>query len=81
MVGARGPVPVPLKDGTRDVTQEILDVLGEKETFHTDEQFPDIPQAEIKAALDRLASRSMIQYDTLASERQVLATIVIRTNR
>ncbi|KAF2093529.1 hypothetical protein NA57DRAFT_68998 [Rhizodiscina lignyota] len=73
MPGTRGPVPVPLKANGRDLTQEILDSLAEKDSFKTNEEFPDVPQQEIKAALDRLGSRSMIQYDTLDSE-QILLT-------
>lgn len=73
MPGTRGPVPVPLHDGTRDVTQQILDALDGGSSFETAKQFPDIPQAEIKAALDRLASRLMVQYSTNDSE-QVLLT-------
>jgi hypothetical protein len=62
MPGTRGPVPVPLKDGNRDVTQEILDYLSENDSFKSTQQFSDIPQAELKAALDRLWSRSMVEY-------------------
>ncbi len=72
MPGTRGPVPVPLRDGARDLTQEILNLLDEKPSFQTSQDFADVPQGEIKAALDRLASRLMVQYDTLDSERPVL---------
>lgn len=73
MPGTRGAVPVPLKDGGRDLTQAVLDALSQREDFTTSEEFPELSQQEIKAALDRLGSRSMIQYDTLDSE-QVLLT-------
>lgn len=74
MPGQRGPVPVPLKEGTRDFTQEILDTLDQKdEPLVTSTTFPDIPRNEIKAALDRLASRSMVTYMT-QDEEQVLLT-------
>jgi len=73
MPGTRGPVPVPLRDDKRDITQDMLNLLDEKSTIHTSEDFPQIPQPEIKAALDRLKSRSMIQYETADSE-QVLLT-------
>ncbi|KAJ9658299.1 Phenylalanyl-tRNA synthetase, beta subunit, cytoplasmic [Coniosporium apollinis] len=72
MVGTRGPVPVPLRDGDRDVTQQILDMLDEKPELNSSSDFPQIPQAEIKAALDRLASRSMIEYKTEDKEEVVL---------
>ncbi|OCK77767.1 hypothetical protein K432DRAFT_436345 [Lepidopterella palustris CBS 459.81] len=70
MPGTRGPVPVAEK---HDLTQEVLNLLDEKSTIGTNDDFPSIPQPEIKAALDRLASRSMITYETLDAE-QVLLT-------
>lgn len=73
MPGTRGPVPVLPRDEKHDVTQDVLDLLDEKPTIHTSEDFPQIPQPEIKAALDRLKSRSMILYETADSE-QVLLT-------
>lgn len=71
--GTRGPVPVPKKADDRDVTQDVLDLLDQKQPLQTSEDFPSIPQAEIKAALDRLASRSMVEYQAHDSE-QVLLT-------
>lgn len=71
MPGTRGPVPVPQKE-SRDLTQTVLDLLSQKDTFKTSEEFPDVSQREIKAALDRLGSRSMIEYDTLDSEKLLL---------
>lgn len=72
MPGTRGPVPVPLRDGGRDVTQEVLDKLADREILHTSEDFRDISQAEIKAALDRLGSRQMVEYQTIDTEYPVL---------
>ena len=73
MPGQRGPVPVPLHhNGVRDLTLEILENLEGQESFKSQEAFPAIPQAEIKAALDRLASRSMVQYETQDSEQVIL---------
>ena len=75
MPGTRGPVPVPVVTNSsypRDLTKEILSKLDIKSELHTAEDFPDVSQAEIKAALDRLASRQMIQYETRDSERIVL---------
>lgn len=72
MPGQRGPVPVPLKENGRDLTQQILDVLDEKSTFKSEEQFPDVAQILLKAALDRLASRSMVEYETINKENVVL---------
>lgn len=72
MPGTRGPVPVPLHTGGRDLTQQILDLLDTKEPLQTNEDFPETPQNEIKAALDRLGSRQMLVYDTRDSEKVVL---------
>ncbi|KAL1297549.1 hypothetical protein AAFC00_006118 [Neodothiora populina] len=70
MVGQRGPVPVPLEKGNRDLTQEVLDKLDSKQSpLQTSDDFPDVSQSEIKAALDRLASRSMLVYETKDSEQ------------
>ena len=54
------------------MTQEILTELAEKDGFVSNKAFPDVSQQEIKAALDRLASRSMLHYETLDSEQIVL---------
>ncbi|KAF2469017.1 uncharacterized protein BDR25DRAFT_264160 [Lindgomyces ingoldianus] len=68
----RGPVPVPLEAQNRNLTQEVLDALDIKSPLQTSEDFPSIPQPEIKAALDRLASRSMVQYDTHETDQVIL---------
>lgn len=72
MPGQRGPVPVPLHNGTRDLTLEILETLETTDPIQSSTHFPQIAQAEIKAALDRLASRSMVEYDTADTEVVVL---------
>ncbi|KAH7406442.1 tRNA synthetases class II core domain (F)-domain-containing protein [Phaeosphaeria sp. MPI-PUGE-AT-0046c] len=72
MPGTRGPVPVPLETQNRNLTQDILDLLDTKDTLQTNEDFPTIPQAEIKAALDRLASRSMVEYKSSNSDKVTL---------
>ncbi|KAF1981911.1 phenylalanyl-tRNA synthetase-like protein alpha chain [Aulographum hederae CBS 113979] len=72
MPGQRGPVPVPLQSGGVDLTQAVLDQLAENETFESNVAFPDTPQPEIRAALDRLASRSMVEYTTQDSEHVLL---------
>jgi phenylalanyl-tRNA synthetase alpha chain len=51
------------------LTQQILDILDAKSTFDTRDEFPSVPQPEIKAALDRLGSRSMIEYDVRDAEQ------------
>ncbi|PSK60392.1 Phenylalanine--tRNA ligase alpha subunit [Elsinoe australis] len=72
MPGTRGPVPVPLETDGRDLTQQVLDLLDEKEPLRTNTDFPNVSQQEIKAALDRLASRSMLAYETQDKEEVVL---------
>lgn len=69
MVGQRGPVPVPQHG---DVTQLVLDLLNEKPTLHSNEDLAGVSQTDVKAALDRLASRSMVTYQTSDSEQAVL---------
>jgi phenylalanyl-tRNA synthetase alpha chain len=51
----------------------VLDVLDKKSPFHTSDDLASVSQKDIKAALDRLASRSMVTYETKDSE-QVLLT-------
>jgi phenylalanyl-tRNA synthetase alpha chain len=65
-------VPVPHETQDRNLTQEILDRLDTKPTLQSDEDFPAISQAEIKAALDRLGSRAMVEYKTLDSDKVLL---------
>lgn len=72
MPGQRGPVPVPLQAAGRDLTQEVLDLLDTKQTIATESDLPNVGQAEIKAALDRLASRNMVTYDTNDKEQVIL---------
>jgi len=75
MPGQRGPVPVPLNgsNGTgRDLTLDILYRLEDGQPFQSDVAYPESSQAELKAALDRLASRAMVEYDTNDSEQVIL---------
>nr|POE68865.1 phenylalanine--trna ligase alpha subunit [Quercus suber] len=76
MPGTRGPVPVPAQTngGSRDLTLEILETLETQDPLQTQDAFPQISQAEIKAALDRLASRAMLTYDTNDNEEVVLTS-------
>jgi phenylalanyl-tRNA synthetase alpha chain len=70
--GTRGPVPVPLQNQDRNLTQDVLDLLDTKSPLQTSDDFPSIPQREIKAALDRLSSRAMVAYTTKDTEEAVL---------
>lgn len=71
MVGTRGPVPVR-DDSKGDLAQQVLELLDAKAPLQSSEDFPSVSQPEIKAALDRLASRSMVQYETRDQEEVVL---------
>ena len=62
-------MPVPLETQGRNLTQDVLDLLDTKEPLQSNEDFPAIPQRDIKAALDRLASRSMVEYQTNDKEQ------------
>ncbi|PNS20820.1 Phenylalanine--tRNA ligase alpha subunit [Sphaceloma murrayae] len=72
MPGTRGPVPVTLEAGARDLPQQVLDLLDEKEPIQSNTDFPNVSQQEFKAAIDRLGSRSMVAYDTSDKEQVVL---------
>lgn len=67
MPGTRGPVPVPLHTEARDLTLDILRQLEHEDPLKCPS---DVSQAEVKAALDRLASRSMVTYET--NDREVV---------
>ncbi|KAF2010543.1 hypothetical protein BU24DRAFT_427660 [Aaosphaeria arxii CBS 175.79] len=67
--GTRGAVPLHTKN---TVAQDMLTHLFTKPTLNSAEDFPSVPQPEIKAALDRLASRSMVEYVTIDSEQATL---------
>lgn len=55
-----------------DLTSQILQALSEKSPLLSSEAFPTIAFQDIKAALDRLASRSMITYETIDKEEAIL---------
>lgn len=76
MPGTRGPVPVPLQanGGSTDLTITLLEQLETHDPLPTQELHPHVSQAEIKATLDRLASRSMVEYDTHDKEEVILTT-------
>ncbi|SMY18795.1 unnamed protein product [Zymoseptoria tritici ST99CH_1A5] len=78
MPGTRGPVPVPMNQTNgsngegRDLTLDILHQLESTDPFKTEDVYPQKSQAELKAALDRLASRAMVGYDTNDTEQVIL---------
>lgn len=55
-----------------DLTSRILYALSQKDGLLSTESFPEVPFIDIKAALDRLASRSMVTYETIDKEEAVL---------
>ncbi|KAF2267728.1 phenylalanyl-tRNA synthetase alpha chain [Lojkania enalia] len=55
-----------------DFAVQILRALDVSSPLLSAEAFPDRKYVEIKAALDRLASREMIKYDTIDREEAVL---------
>ncbi|KAL2864198.1 phenylalanine--tRNA ligase subunit alpha [Aspergillus lucknowensis] len=56
-----------------DMTKPILDALSASEgPILSSEAFPSIPSLSIKSAVDRLASRQMVEYETIEKEAAVL---------
>lgn len=60
------------QSGQGDLPSEILQILSNTEPILSVEAFPSLKSNEVKAALDRLASRSMITYETIEREEIVL---------
>ena len=57
-----------------DLPSEILHALSKNEDILSSEAFPSLKSTEVKSALDRLGSRSMVTYETLDREEAVLET-------
>ncbi|KAG4220450.1 hypothetical protein PC116_g31071 [Phytophthora cactorum] len=55
-----------------DLASRILQSLDQTSPLLSSEAFPDASFVEVKAALDRLASRDMVIYDTIEREEAVL---------
>lgn len=73
MPGTQGQVPLPARTANgQDLTLQILEHLEHNDPLQTDTAYPDVPQAQLKAALDKLASRAMLEYDTNDTECVVL---------
>jgi phenylalanyl-tRNA synthetase alpha chain len=62
----------PSSDSAGDLPSEVLQALSKSDPISSTEAFPDIPFKSIKAALDRLASRSMITYEQVEREEAFL---------
>ncbi|KAG7137137.1 hypothetical protein HYQ46_008590 [Verticillium longisporum] len=55
-----------------DLATRILLALSQKDPILSAESFPESAFADTKAALDRLASRSMVSYETIEKEEVTL---------
>lgn len=56
-----------------DLTASVLDALSSaNQPLLSTDAFPSTPSLSIKAALDSLASRSMVEYETIDKEKVVL---------
>ena len=62
----------PSSDSTGDLPSVVLQALSKSDPISSTEAFPDIPFNSMKAALDRLASRSMITYEQVEREEAFL---------
>lgn len=55
-----------------DLTSQVLNALDKSDPLLSADAFPNVPFAELKAALDRLGSRSMVEYTQLEREEATL---------
>jgi phenylalanyl-tRNA synthetase alpha chain len=55
-----------------DLTTDILQALDENSPVLSAEAFPAAAFVDVKAALDRLASREMVSYDTIERQEYIL---------
>lgn len=55
-----------------DLPSEVLQALSKSEPILSSEAFPSQKSADVKSALDRLASRSMVTYETIDREEAIL---------
>ena len=56
----------------KDLAHLILHALSPAEPILSAEAFPQAGFTDVKAALDRLASRDMVKYDTIEREEAIL---------
>ncbi|KAK1636729.1 tRNA synthetase class II core domain-containing protein [Colletotrichum phormii] len=55
-----------------DLTSQILLALSQKDPILSAEHFPEFHFTDVKAALDRLGSRSMVTYESIDREEAIL---------
>lgn len=60
------------KMAASDLTHEVLQALSKSDPILSNEAFPQATFVDIKAALDRLASRDMLKYETIEKEEAIL---------
>ena len=58
--------------GQPDLPSQILQALSKQDPIFSAESFPSQKSTDVKSALDRLGSRSMISYETLDREEAIL---------
>ncbi|KAM7208738.1 tRNA synthetases class II core domain (F) domain containing protein [Naviculisporaceae sp. PSN 640] len=64
--------PAAGNTSTEDLIPQILQALSKSDPIQSTEAFPQVPFESIKAALDRLASRSMVTYEQVEREEAIL---------
>lgn len=57
---------------TGDLPSQVLQELSNNDSILSSETFPQLKSADVKSALDRLASRSMVIYNTIDREEAIL---------
>lgn len=57
---------------TEALIPQILQALSNSDPIQSTDAFPQVPFESIKAALDRLASRSMVTYEQVEREEAIL---------
>jgi phenylalanyl-tRNA synthetase alpha chain len=60
------------EDQIDGLTSAILHGLEQHEPLLSAKEFPTFKSTDVKSALDRLASRSMVEYQTIDREEAVL---------
>ncbi|KAL7786996.1 tRNA synthetases class II core domain (F) domain-containing protein [Trichoderma ceciliae] len=59
-------------DPAGDLALEVLKALANTDQILSTEAFPDVPFETLKAALDRLSSRSMVVYEQIERQEAIL---------
>lgn len=65
-------MPSPGNGSSTDLAVEVLQALSKNDPILSAEAFPSHKSTDVKGALDRLASRSMVAYETLDREEVIL---------